>query len=150
LNWRAYSVVGLLQFATKVVRPGRPFLCRHYIHRDVGNQPDHLVRLTLPAKADILWWYIFVDALNGILLLFSPLSIAVKEMIPMVIAASHIPWVKNVAADALSANVLFSFCSQVPQADPHPMIIFPHLISQDITWTCNNLIKQFKDTLKQV
>ena len=51
------SLVGLLQFATKVVRPGRPFLRRLYALKHVGSQLDHLVRLSLPADADILWWY---------------------------------------------------------------------------------------------
>ena len=120
------SLVGLLQFATKVVRPGRLFLRRLYALKNVGSQPDHLIRLNLPAKADILWWYIFVDSWNGISLLWdlglqkpnirvysdasgswdcgafcqsrwfqlqwtprlAPLSIAVKEMIPVVIAAA--------------------------------------------------------------
>jgi len=63
------SLVGLLQFATKVVRPGRPFLRRLYALKDVGSQPDHLVRLSHPAEADILWWHIFVDNWNGISLL---------------------------------------------------------------------------------
>ena len=48
------SLVGLLQFATKVVRLGRPFLCRLYALKDVGSQPDHLVRLSYPTEADIL------------------------------------------------------------------------------------------------
>jgi len=64
------SLVGLLQFATKVVRPGRPFLRRLYALKDVRSQPDHLVGLSLPAKADILQWHIFVDAWNGISLLW--------------------------------------------------------------------------------
>ena len=67
--------------------------------------------------------------------------------------ASHIPGVKNVAADALSRNVLSSFFSQVPQADPLPLVIPPPLvtlISHDITWTCRSWIRQFKDTLEQV
>jgi len=64
------SLVGLLQFATKLVRPGRPFLRRLYALKGVGSQPDHLIRLNLLAKADILWWYIFVDGWNGISLLW--------------------------------------------------------------------------------
>jgi len=41
--------------------------------------------------------------------------------------ASHIPGIKNVAADALSDNSLPSFFSQVPQANLHPTIIPPSL-----------------------
>ena len=64
------SLVGLLHFATKVVRTGRPFLRRLYILKDVGSQPHHLVILKCPEKADILWRYIFVDSWNGISLLW--------------------------------------------------------------------------------
>ena len=67
--------------------------------------------------------------------------------------ASHVPRVKNVAADALSRNNLFAFFSQIQQADPHPLEIplpLVTLVSQDITWTCKSWIKQFKDTLELV
>lgn len=36
-------ITGLLQFATKVVRPGRPFLRRFYALQEVGSHPDHFV-----------------------------------------------------------------------------------------------------------
>ena len=38
-------LTGLLQFACKVVRPGRPFLHRLYALQKVGSHPRHLVRL---------------------------------------------------------------------------------------------------------
>ena len=47
-------LTGLLQFATKVVRPGRPFLRRLYALQEVGNHPDHFVRLNQAARADIM------------------------------------------------------------------------------------------------
>ena len=119
-------ITGLLQFATKVVRPGRPFLRRLYALQEVGSHPDHFVRLSQPARADIMWWYIFTERWNGISLLWdlglskahlqvlsdasgswgcgafqdplwlqlqwTPrlqlLSIAVKELIPVVLAAA--------------------------------------------------------------
>jgi len=61
------SLTGLLQFATKVVRPGRPTL---HALQAVGSQPDHLVRLSLSAQADVLWWFIFMKQWNGISLLW--------------------------------------------------------------------------------
>ena len=64
------SLTSLLQFATKVVRSGRPFLRRLYALQAVGSQPDYLVRLNLPAQADVLWWFIFVEQWNGISLLW--------------------------------------------------------------------------------
>ena len=51
------KLTGLLQFATKVVQPGRPFLRRLYAMQEIGSHPNHFIRLNLPAAADIMWWY---------------------------------------------------------------------------------------------
>ena len=64
------SLVGLLQFATKVIRPGRPFLRRLYAMQDIGSHPDHHIRLNGAAKADILWWHVFASQWNGISMLW--------------------------------------------------------------------------------
>ena len=64
------SLVGLLQFATKVIRPGRPFLRRLYSMQQIGNSPSHHIRLNTPARADILWWHLFMDRWNGISILW--------------------------------------------------------------------------------
>ena len=64
------SVTGLLQFATKVVRPGRPFLRRLYALQEVGSHPMHHIRLNKAAQADILWWYLFVEKWNGVSMLW--------------------------------------------------------------------------------
>ena len=120
------KLTGLLQFATKVVRPGRPFLRRLYAMQEIGSHPNHFIRLNLPARADIMWWYLFVEEWNGVSLLWDlglqkpnlevytdasgtwgcgafldpmwfqlqwsdrliPLSIAVKEMFPVVLATA--------------------------------------------------------------
>jgi len=67
------KLTGLLQFATKVVRPGRPFLRRLYALQDICSHPDHLVRLN-PAIADITWWLLFTERWNGISLLWALLG----------------------------------------------------------------------------
>ena len=64
------KLTGLLQFATKVVRPSRPFLRRLYALQDIGSHPDHLVRLNNPAIADITWWLLIAERWNGISLLW--------------------------------------------------------------------------------
>ena len=64
------SLVGLLQFATKVICPGRPFLRRLYTVQNVGTLPTHHVRLNVPAQADILWWHLFISTWNGISMLW--------------------------------------------------------------------------------
>ena len=49
------SLVGMLHFATKVVRPGRPFLRRLYAMQQIGKLPSHHICLNATARADILW-----------------------------------------------------------------------------------------------
>ena len=48
------SLIGLIQFATKVVQPGRPFLRGLYALKDEGSLPSHHIRLNAPARADLL------------------------------------------------------------------------------------------------
>lgn len=43
---------GLLQFATSVVKPGRPFLRQLHAIQDIGHHPTHNVRLNVSARAD--------------------------------------------------------------------------------------------------
>ena len=64
------SLTGLLQFATRVVRPGRPFLRRLYAMQDIDSHPNHFIKLNLPARADIMWWHIFMEEWNGLFLLW--------------------------------------------------------------------------------
>ena len=120
------SLTGLLQFATKVIRPGRSFLRQLYAMQSIDSHPNHHVRLNSAARADIAWWYLFADSWNGISMLwdshilspefitfsyasgswgcgafweyqwfhlkwpvnFQLLSIAIKEFIPVVLAAA--------------------------------------------------------------
>ena len=65
------SLTGLLQHATKVIQPGRPFLRRLYALQSVESHPHHLVRLNIAARADITWWHTFVDNWNGLSILWS-------------------------------------------------------------------------------
>ena len=37
------SLTGFLQFATKMIHPGRPFLCHLYVMQDNGSHPDHFI-----------------------------------------------------------------------------------------------------------
>ena len=60
----------MLQFATKVVRPGRPFLRCLYAMQEIGKAPSHHIRLNTLARTDILWWYFFMDRWNGISMLW--------------------------------------------------------------------------------
>ena len=64
------KLTGLLQFAKKVVRPGRPFLRRLHAMQEIGSHPNRFIRLNLPARADIMWWHLFVEEWNGVSLLW--------------------------------------------------------------------------------
>ena len=66
------SLTGLLQHASTVVRPGRAFLQRLYALQSVGSAPNHNVRLNSVARADIVWWHMFVSRWNGISMLHNP------------------------------------------------------------------------------
>ena len=66
------SLTGLLQHATAVVRPGRAFLQRLYALQHVGSEPSHNIRLNTVARADIIWWELFISRWNGISMLVNP------------------------------------------------------------------------------
>ena len=48
------SLTALLQFATKVIRPGRPFLRQLYALQAIGSHLGHHIRLNSAARADIM------------------------------------------------------------------------------------------------
>ena len=60
------NLTGLLQHATKVDRPGRPFLHRLYTLQNVGSLPTYHIQLNQAARADITWWSLFVERWNGL------------------------------------------------------------------------------------
>ncbi|XP_061191730.1 uncharacterized protein LOC133199966 [Saccostrea echinata] len=60
------SLIGLLNFACKVVAPGRAF-CRRLIDATIGiRKPHHKLRVTLEMKADLLVWLKFLQNYNGV------------------------------------------------------------------------------------
>jgi len=59
------SLIGLLNFACAVVRPGRAFL-RRIIDLTLGLKcPTHRRRLTKEARADLSAWSLFTESFNG-------------------------------------------------------------------------------------
>ena len=59
------SLIGLLNHAATVVRPGRTFL-RSLIDASTSvKHLDHHITLRAQARADIAWWYTFVSSWNG-------------------------------------------------------------------------------------
>ena len=77
------SLIGLLNHACKVVRPGRSFLRRliDLLHQ-TGNRPegDSLIRLSNACRADIAWWTEFVEGWNGVSFLQPPQALPMVEI----------------------------------------------------------------------
>ena len=68
------SLVGLLQHASKVVKPGRAFMRRlHALQAVCGTShaQNKFVRLNTAARADLLWWHIFISQWNGVSILWN-------------------------------------------------------------------------------
>ena len=63
------SLIGSLQHAAKVVRPGRTFLRRLVDLSRIPKALHHWVRLNGEARSDIRWWDTFADTWNGVGLL---------------------------------------------------------------------------------
>ena len=59
------SFVGHLSHAATVVSQGRTFLRELYALLGMDRAPYHYIRLTAGAKADILWWKVFLRNWNG-------------------------------------------------------------------------------------
>lgn len=63
------SLIGLLNHAATVVRPGRAFLRSLIDASSTTANLDHWVHLNAVARADIAWWHTFLQRWNGISLL---------------------------------------------------------------------------------
>ena len=59
------SLIGQLQHACKVVRPGRSFV-RHMIDLStIAEELHHHIRLNISFCSDLQWWAIFLSEWNG-------------------------------------------------------------------------------------
>ena len=60
------SLVGVLQHAAKMVRPGRTFVRCMYSVAARAQELDYFTRLNKEFKSDLYWWHLFLDKWNGI------------------------------------------------------------------------------------
>ena len=60
------SLIGLLNHAAKVVRPGRPFLRGLIDAMKIPRRQNQKVRLNLQCRGDIVWWQEFLHIWNGV------------------------------------------------------------------------------------
>lgn len=65
------SLIGQLQHACKVVRPGRTFLRRMIELATVAKELHHHIRLNRGFKSDLEWWGLFLPTWNGITMMSS-------------------------------------------------------------------------------
>lgn len=65
------SLVGVLQHASKVVRPGRTFVSRMYSTAARLKKLSYFTRLNRHFRSDLYWWHIFITNWNGISILRS-------------------------------------------------------------------------------
>ncbi len=63
------SLIGLLNHAAAVVRPGRTFLRSLIDASTTVKHLDHHITLRAQARADIAWWYTFISSWNGVSIL---------------------------------------------------------------------------------
>ena len=59
------SLLGHLSHAATVVRPGRTFLRQLFSLLHQARAPNHFIRLTAGARADLAWWRCFLQGWNG-------------------------------------------------------------------------------------
>ena len=60
------SLVGLLQHATKIVRPGRTFIRRMYSTASRVRELHYYTRLGREFRSDLNWWHVFLTNWNGL------------------------------------------------------------------------------------
>jgi len=66
------SLVGTLQHASKVVRPGRSFVARMYAAAAKLRKMYFITRLNRAFRSDLLWWHAFLQTWNGFSVLRHP------------------------------------------------------------------------------
>ena len=73
------SLIGYLQYASTVIKPGRTFLRRLI---DTSKRQVHLdapLRLNAEFRGDITWWALFLDKWNGVSIITSLCRVPVDE-----------------------------------------------------------------------
>ena len=66
------SLLGLLQHAAKIVRPGRRFIRRIIEVMTSVQDRDRFIRLNADIRSDLLWWYTFIEPWNAVGILPDP------------------------------------------------------------------------------
>lgn len=59
-------ILGHLNHACKVIRPGRSFLRNMIALLKIAHSPAHHIQLNRSFRADLQWWLMFADKWNGV------------------------------------------------------------------------------------
>ena len=68
------SLIGTLQHACTIIRPGRTFLRNAIPLLKMAKQQHHHIRLSVEIRSDLAWWKLFASYWNGTGLVISPNS----------------------------------------------------------------------------
>ena len=60
------KLLGLLNFACKVIPQGRCFLRRMFDTLSIANKKHHFIRLNVGFRSDLAWWSTFCERWNGV------------------------------------------------------------------------------------
>ena len=83
------SLIGTLNFACKVIVPGRPFL-RRLIDLTIGiSRPNFHIRLNNEARLDLAAWLIFLQSFNGVSVLLDEHWISSEKLELFTDASNH-------------------------------------------------------------
>ena len=82
------SLIGHLQHAARIVKPGRPFLRRTIDLSSSSQELHHHIRLRGEFKSDLQWWSLFMERWNGVSMM-SSLEWATPEVVLTSDASGH-------------------------------------------------------------
>ena len=82
------SLIGHLQHAARIVKPGRPFLRRMIDLSSSTQELHHHIRLRGEFKSDLQWWLLFMERWNGVSMM-SSLGWATPEVVLTSDASGH-------------------------------------------------------------
>ena len=68
------SILGSLNHACKVIRPGRSFIRNMLELLRVAHAHHHHIRLNQQFRADLCWWQVFAAEWNGVAIIAPPIS----------------------------------------------------------------------------
>ena len=133
------SILGHLNFACKVIKPGRCFLRRLYDLTKGKYQPSHLIKLNKDCRADLKLWHTFLSNYNGVTLLTNDRFISSQTLNLHTDAAGS----KGFACTHMSDWTFGSFPSSIKSHHINILELYPIALAVFIfgpNWTNKNIL----------